>query len=203
MRDQEIIGLWEAYQQVHIQEEVEQIDENDNKKKQPSAAEKAGAAGIAAGVFGAATAPESRHQRKIMRSNRPSGRLGNSGTSSGKILPLSASERSGLPASFRPSARGGAGSGSFTADEYDFYDIILSHLLDEGYADTNKAALAIMANMSEEWLKSIVESMDPDSPGNKHSYGDAVRANQKAKEMREKHGKDWWKMLPRTQVKDA
>ena len=44
-------------------------------------------------------------------------------------------------------------------DSYDYYDIILSHLLDEGYADTNKAALAIMANMSEEWKQDIVEGM--------------------------------------------
>jgi hypothetical protein len=41
-------------------------------------------------------------------------------------------------------------------ESYDLYDVILSHLLDEGYADTNEAALAIMANMSEEWRDSII-----------------------------------------------
>ena len=41
--------------------------------------------------------------------------------------------------------------------ETDFFDYILEHLVAEGYADTNKAALAIMANMSEEWRQSIVE----------------------------------------------
>ena len=41
--------------------------------------------------------------------------------------------------------------------EYDLYDIILSHLLDEGYADTEQAAEAIMVNMSEDWRESIVE----------------------------------------------
>jgi hypothetical protein len=40
--------------------------------------------------------------------------------------------------------------------ESDIYDIILSHLLDEGYADTPEAAEAIMVNMSEEWRQSIV-----------------------------------------------
>jgi len=40
----------------------------------------------------------------------------------------------------------------------DLFDIIKGHLLDEGYADTEQAALAIMANMSEEWKQSIVES---------------------------------------------
>ena len=41
-------------------------------------------------------------------------------------------------------------------DSYDYYDIILSHLLDEGYAETPEAAEAIMVNMSEEWRDSII-----------------------------------------------
>ena len=41
----------------------------------------------------------------------------------------------------------------------DIYDIILSHLLDEGYAETPEAAEAIMVNMSEDWRESIVESI--------------------------------------------
>jgi hypothetical protein len=45
-------------------------------------------------------------------------------------------------------------------EEYDLYDIILSHLLDEGYAETQEAAEAIMVNMSEDWLGSIVESYE-------------------------------------------
>ncbi len=39
----------------------------------------------------------------------------------------------------------------------DVYQIILSHLLDEGYADDAHSAVAIMRNMSEEWRDSIVE----------------------------------------------
>jgi len=41
-------------------------------------------------------------------------------------------------------------------ENYDLYDIILSHLLDEGYAETPEAAEAIMVNMSEEWRQSII-----------------------------------------------
>ena len=41
-------------------------------------------------------------------------------------------------------------------DSYDYYDIILSHLLDEGYAETPEAAETIMVNMSEEWRDSII-----------------------------------------------
>jgi len=43
--------------------------------------------------------------------------------------------------------------------ETDLFDHILEHLVAEGYADTNKAALAIMANMSEEWREEIMEGM--------------------------------------------
>ena len=46
-----------------------------------------------------------------------------------------------------------------TNEAVDLYDIILSHLLDEGYADTQEAAEAIMVNMSEDWRESIVESI--------------------------------------------
>ena len=42
------------------------------------------------------------------------------------------------------------------AEDYDLYDIVLSHLLDEGYAETPEAAEAIMVNMSEEWMGSII-----------------------------------------------
>jgi hypothetical protein len=42
-------------------------------------------------------------------------------------------------------------------EETDLYNIILSHLIDEGYADTEEAAECIMVNMSEEWRDDIVE----------------------------------------------
>jgi hypothetical protein len=41
-------------------------------------------------------------------------------------------------------------------EQVDIYDTILSHLLDEGYAETPEAAEAIMVNMSEDWRESIV-----------------------------------------------
>ena len=39
----------------------------------------------------------------------------------------------------------------------DIFDVILEHLVAEGFADTEEAAVVIMANMSEEWRQSIVE----------------------------------------------
>jgi hypothetical protein len=46
---------------------------------------------------------------------------------------------------------------AFQASSFDLFDVVIGHLLDEGYADTQEAALVIMANMSEEWRQSIVE----------------------------------------------
>ena len=42
-------------------------------------------------------------------------------------------------------------------DSKDMSEQVLEHLISEGYADTEEAALEIMANMSEEWKQSIVE----------------------------------------------
>jgi hypothetical protein len=43
-------------------------------------------------------------------------------------------------------------------EEFDIYDTILSHLLDEGYAESVEEAEVIMVNMSEDWRDSIVEA---------------------------------------------
>ena len=39
----------------------------------------------------------------------------------------------------------------------DLFDLVKGHLLDEGYAETEEAAIVIMANMGEEWRNSILE----------------------------------------------
>jgi hypothetical protein len=43
---------------------------------------------------------------------------------------------------------------------FDMFDVVLGHLIDEGYADTYEAALTIMTNMSEDWKYSIVEAYE-------------------------------------------
>jgi len=48
----------------------------------------------------------------------------------------------------------------FRKEEIDLYDIVFSHLLDEGYADTEQAASAIIEGMSEEWIDNILEEKD-------------------------------------------
>jgi hypothetical protein len=49
-------------------------------------------------------------------------------------------------------------------EQTDLYDIILSHLLDEGYAETQEQAEVIMVNMSEEWRESIMEGEEDYKP---------------------------------------
>ena len=51
--------------------------------------------------------------------------------------------------------------------EYDTFDAILEHLVAEGYADTNENALAIMANMSEEWREEILDEAKKKFPEDK------------------------------------
>ena len=42
-------------------------------------------------------------------------------------------------------------------EDVDVYDVVLDHLLEEGYADTVESAENIMVNMSEDWIDVIVE----------------------------------------------
>lgn len=50
----------------------------------------------------------------------------------------------------------------------EIYDLILSHLLSEGFADNATSALAIMANMSEEWRDTILEAQHARENPEKH-----------------------------------
>lgn len=58
----------------------------------------------------------------------------------------------------RAVASGAGKIASKLGEEVDVYDIVISHLLDEGYADTYESAESIMVNMSEDWVNAIVES---------------------------------------------
>lgn len=51
---------------------------------------------------------------------------------------------------------------------FDPFDIVMGHLIDEGYAENKEAALVIMTNMSEDWREGILEKFglaaDPSRP---------------------------------------
>ena len=51
----------------------------------------------------------------------------------------------------------------FRREDLDVYNLFLDYLLDEGYTDTEESALAIMANMSEEWISTILEEHPVDT----------------------------------------
>ena len=89
-----------------------------------------------------------RRQRQFDRTPM-SGSTGGSGAEKAALGKLTRAERLAAASSNRRNV----------GENYDIFDAILEHLVAEGYADTNKAALAIMANMSEEWRESIVEEV--------------------------------------------
>jgi len=72
---------------------------------------------------------------------------------------------------------------------YDLYDVILAHLLAEGYADTNENALVIMANMSEEWRQSIMEGKSDRPLGYMHPFARGMK-QPRGEKRDEKYGQD-------------
>ena len=64
--------------------------------------------------------------------------------------------------------QGGARARMLNQD-LDLFDVIKGYLLDEGYADSEKSALTIMANMSEEWRQNIVEVLDTPERANEYA----------------------------------
>ena len=86
-------------------------------------------------------------------------------------------------------------------EQVDLYDIILSHLLDEGYAETPEAAEVMIANMSEDWKQDIMEKEDSEyekasdaaldkrygygrASGDKRSFGRAANRSSAAAALR-------------------
>ena len=64
----------------------------------------------------------------------------------------------------RKVASGAGKLASRLGEDVDVYDVVLEHLLEEGYAETPEAAQAIMVNMSEEWIDVIVEDVLQEAP---------------------------------------
>ncbi len=136
MKEQEVRELYEAYLQVHQpQEEVEQLDE----AGLPYGPVGKGFKKLPAGKKRAAMMKRADNLRtQAMKDDGDGGK----GSPRGKMGEINS-------ALTNPRLREGT----------DLFDTILEHLVAEGYADTEEAALAIMANMSEEWRQSIVEEV--------------------------------------------
>jgi hypothetical protein len=94
-----------------------------------------------------------------------------------------------------------AARGEDTNEQVDIYDIIFSHLLDEGYAETPEAAEAIMVNMSEEWIDSIVDEVITE--GEKPFPYDKVTAQQKKHTAAGRYGNMMKMGLAKRRAKEA
>jgi hypothetical protein len=147
----EYAGLLEAFNSVYASREVEQLDEgmtmkdfkqqrSRQKQKDKREAEKTSPT-RRAGIHADKASPEraARHRANVDpdfegndERNYPGGKL-------------------------RPNKVRKAKALGELGEQVDLFDYILEHLVAEGYAETNEAAIAIMANMSEEWKQSIIE----------------------------------------------
>jgi hypothetical protein len=131
MRDQEIIGLWEAYNQVYEldEEKVELKQRNKNEMQRK------------AGNLGREVVSSKKGPKRTAAMNRM-----------GKLV--SSIARDDEEKRFKTLGQSPAHN-----EQVDLYDIILSHLIEEGYAESVEQAEVIMVNMSEDWRESIVEGI--------------------------------------------
>jgi hypothetical protein len=141
MREQEVRELYEAYMQVHqpqeVVEEVEELDEG--RTTSLSALSRESQKRKDDKKRGRPETESEIHSRLMMGKFRPGASQEERAEGGRQVL----KDRGKVP------KKGGK----------DMFEHILEHLVAEGYADTNEAALAIMANMSEEWRQSIVEEV--------------------------------------------
>jgi hypothetical protein len=134
MNPKEIVGLAEAYMDVYS---PERLDE----EERPYPIGKVERAG-------------NRKEKTIEDPNStPEQKL----KASGQLDTINKSYGARLRNRPQPVAPGRQKKTGVSAESFDLYDIILSHLLDEGYADTEESATAIMVNMSEDWKENIME----------------------------------------------
>jgi hypothetical protein len=136
MREQEVRELYEAYLQVHQpQEEVEEL--NEGRTTSLSALSRESQKRKEDKERGRPETESETHSRLAMGKFRPGASQEERAEGGRQVL----KDRGKVP------KKGGK----------DMFEHILEHLVSEGYADTEESALAIMANMSEEWRESIVE----------------------------------------------
>ena len=109
--------------------------------------------------FGAPTAGMAA-QGSVSSVTAPAPAPKSSGPSVSDMIAASKARQASTPSASPKPAAPGAGRDYLMKRQlnqnFDVFDVIKGHLIDEGYADTEDAALQIMANMSEEWKKSII-----------------------------------------------
>jgi len=160
MNSQELRALQEAYNQVYELDEVSSADYMSlAKTKKPRSKESIQARYHAKRLSKPepetgkkSPRPSSPLRSKMTQDTRDAGRLA-AEYGSYDEPGYGSSSKGSLPKGKKLARQKATG---VSAESYDLYDVILSHLLDEGYAETPESAEAIMVNMSEEWRDSIV-----------------------------------------------
>ena len=137
MREQEVRELYEAYLQVHQVQEEEVEELNEGRTTSLSALSRESQKRKDDKKRGRPETESEIHSRLMMGKFRPGASQEERAEGGRQVL----KDRGKVP------KKGGK----------DMFEHILEHLIAEGYADTNESAIAIMANMSEEWRQSIVE----------------------------------------------
>jgi hypothetical protein len=136
MREQEVRELYQAYLEVHQpQEEVEQLDEGRYTSLSALSRE-------------SQKRKEDKERGRRETESEIHGRL-----MLGKFRPGASQEERAEGGRQRLKDRGKVPK----KGGKDMFEHVLEHLVAEGYADTNESALAILANMSEEWRQDIME----------------------------------------------
>ena len=80
------------------------------------------------------------------------------------------------------------------------YEIVFDYLISEGYADTNEAALAIMASMSEDWKEEIINEAAADQSDKQIDKG--VKTTYKAQGVLVNHRSPGLNRVPYADRKD-
>ena len=175
MEAKHVKDLMEAYASVYVQSEEVVSEETLEEKK------------IATGT-GKKVMPSAEERSKLAKRARAGEDIGKKGKGFEAVAAKAAKQYGSKEAGERVAAAAMFKAQAKEEVETDLFDYILEHLVAEGYADTNKAALAIMANMSEEWKQSIVEA---DSMAAFQARREARLARQRKREGRPSGGGDF------------
>ena len=147
MREQEVRELYEAYLQVHQVQEEEVEELNEGRTTSLSALSRESQKRKDDKKRGRPETESEIHSRLMMGKFRPGASQEERAEGGRQVL----KDRGKVP------KKGGK----------DMFEHILEHLVSEGYADTNESALVIMANMSEEWRRSILDEEKKELPQTK------------------------------------
>jgi hypothetical protein len=174
MEAKEVKGLMEAYASVYEQAEVLSEETLEEKK-------------IATGT-GKKVMPSAEERSKLAKRARAGEDIGKKGKGFEAVAAKAAKQYGSKEAGERVAAAAMFKAQAKEEVETDLFNYLLEYLVAEGYADTNKAALAIMANMSEEWKQDIVEA---DSMAAFQARREARLARQRKREGRPSGGGDF------------